>query len=454
MANGQGYVRRRSIFSGLLLIVLGSLWLLHNFRGSSRIWMLLQHWWPLVFILWGVAKLYDHFMAQRTGEAAPPTVSAGEILLVLLSLAVIGGMGIIDYGMRHPGRAGIEFPWEESYSFPETVPDKAIPANARITLRTNRGNITVHGGDAAVLQVTARKSASGSSEEEAKSRAERVHVVVTPTDGGFLIETQGQNDVDSAVEVEMDVHVPKGATLDANTDRGSIQITGVNGNITSEARNGDTEIRQAGGDVSVDSHSGDVRVIGASGNVKVSGRGTQVEISDVKGAATLDGEFFGPLRMARVDKGIHFISSRSDLTVSQLSGRMETSGAGDMGIYDSTGNLTLSTSKRDLTLENVTGRIHVDNRGGNVTVRFPQPPREQVELATQNGDIDFTMPSKSAFDVSALSNKGEISSDFSDSGLRNENRNGNATLEGIFGTKGPKIQLHTTYGTIRLRRGQ
>ncbi|HXQ98017.1 MAG TPA: DUF4097 family beta strand repeat-containing protein [Candidatus Limnocylindrales bacterium] len=454
MANGQVYPRRRSIFSGLLLVLLGLLFLVHNFRGSSRIWFLLEHWWPLVFILWGVAKLYDHFMAQRTGEAAPPTVSAGEVLLVLLLLGVVGSMGIYDYGMNHRGFGGIDFPGEDSYSFSESVPDRSIPANSRISIRTNRGNITVHAEDAAQLQVTARKTAHGFSQDEAQTRAGSVHLAVTPTDGGFIIEPQGQNEVGGSLEVEMDVHVPKGVTLDASTDHGSIQITGVNGSITSEARSGDTEIRQAGGDVSVDSHSGDVRVIGAAGNVKISGRGTQVEISDVKGSATLDGEFYGPIRMSRVDKGIHFISARSDLTVSQLGGRMETTGAGDMGVYDSTGNLTLSTSKRDLTLDNITGRIHVDNRSGNITVRFPQPPREPIELATQSGDIDITMPSKSAFDVSGRADHGEISSDFSDSGLRTESRSGNATIEGIFGSNGPKIQLHTTYGTIRLRRGQ
>jgi DUF4097 and DUF4098 domain-containing protein YvlB len=133
---------------------------------------------------------------------------------------------------------------------------------------------------------------------------------------------------------------------------------------------------------------------------------------------------------------------------------METTGAGDMGVYDSTGNLNLSTSKRDLTLDNISGRIHVDNRTGNITVRFPQPPREPIELATQSGDIDITLPSKSAFDVSGRADRGEISSDFSDSALRTESRSGNSTIEGIFGSNGPKIQLHTTYGTIRLRRGQ
>src|SRR5580704_19122998 len=103
----SGYPRRRSIFSGLLLIIVGGLLLVHELGGHLPAWQLLEKWWPLIFILWGLAKLYDHFMAQRTGQVAPPTISAGEVVLVLLLLAVIGGVGIFDWGSNHPNRGEI-----------------------------------------------------------------------------------------------------------------------------------------------------------------------------------------------------------------------------------------------------------------------------------------------------------------------------------------------------------
>jgi DUF4097 and DUF4098 domain-containing protein YvlB len=451
----SGYPRhRRSIFSGLLLILIGGLFLIHNFGGRLPIWSLLEHWWPLIFILWGLAKLYDHLRAQQTGEVAPPTISAGEILLVLLLLAVVGGAGIFEWGSNHPNRSEILFPWEQSYSFTENVPVVNVPANAQITVRTTRGNITVNADDTPQIRVTARKTATAENESDAQSRADRIHVVVTAANGGFVIEPQGENEAGGAVSTELEVHVPKGVTLNVETDHGIIQISGVGGNITAEGHSGDIEVRQSGGDVSVESHSGDVRVISAGGNVRVSGRGTQVEVSDVQGAVTVDGEFFGPLSFARLSKGIHFVSQRSDVAVTQLSGRMEMTSPGDLGIYDSTGNVTLTTTKRDLTLDNITGKIQLDNHNGNITLRFPQPPHEEIDVTTQSGDIDISMPAKSAFDVSARADRGELDCDFGDLASKIDKQNGNARLDGSVGAHGPKLQLHTTYGTIRLRKGQ
>jgi hypothetical protein len=450
--------RRRSIFSGLLLILVGGLLLSHEFGGSRSAWIILEKWWPLIFILWGLAKLYDHFTAQRTGQAAPPTISAGEVFLVLFVLAVIGGVGIFDWGSNRPNRGDIfSSIWNESFSFTESVPAQTVPARSQITVRTARGNITVTADDTQQISVTARKSANAASESDAQERVNHTHVSVTKTDNGFLVEPQGQNDSDGTIGVELEVHVPKNITLDAKTDRGGVQISGITGNVTVESQRGAIEVRQSGGDVSVDSRndSDDIRVVGAAGNVRVSGRGAQVEISDVQGAVTLDGDYFGSLNFARLTKGIHFVSNRTDLAVSQLTGRVEISNPGDMGIYDSTGSVTLTTTKRDLTLDNVTGKIQVDNRSGNITVRYTDSPKEPLQLTTQSGDIDVTLPAKAVFDVSARAdNNGDISSDFSELQSKIEEQRGNTRLDGSVGTHGPKLDLRTTHATIRIRKGQ
>ncbi|HLB88645.1 MAG TPA: DUF5668 domain-containing protein, partial [Terriglobales bacterium] len=80
MTNGRP--RRRSIFTGVVLIVLGLIFLAQNFRGEFGFWRLFSKWWPLLLILWGVAKLIDRLAAQRSGEGAPRTITGGEIFLV------------------------------------------------------------------------------------------------------------------------------------------------------------------------------------------------------------------------------------------------------------------------------------------------------------------------------------------------------------------------------------
>jgi hypothetical protein len=458
MANGLPPRRRRSIFSGLLLILIGALFLARNYGTGSQVWLIMERWWPLIFILWGIAKLYDHFMAQRTGEVAPPTVSAGEVLLVLLLLAVVGGVWIRDWGVNHSDdwfdNGGPFF--GNTYTFTEEVPAQKIPANAHIILRTTRGSITVHAEDAAEIKATARKSARGDNEEEGKNRADQVHIRVSQTDNDVILEPEGENGSSGGtVSVDIDVHVPKGATINADTTHGNIDITGVGGNVTVTGRGGDDAVRQTGGDVSIEAHGGAVTVTGTGGLVRVSGSGNEVEITDTKGVVTVDGEFYGPLRFTNAPKGVRFVSHISDISVGNLAGRMEINGPGDMNITDAPGDASISTSKRDLTLENVTGRIHLENRGGNVTVRFAQPPHDPIDISNHSGDIELTVPEKSSLDVDARAHNGEIETDFGDlSSKITKERNKDAVLEGILGAHGPKIQLITVYGTIRLHKSQ
>ncbi|HEX2711086.1 MAG TPA: DUF5668 domain-containing protein, partial [Candidatus Acidoferrales bacterium] len=102
----SGGRRRRSIFGGLLLILLGALLLLHNLRGYfPDLLGLFSRWWPVLLILWGLAKLYDHLMAQRTGQAAPRTISRGDVLLVILMVALVGSVAAHE---RFHGRDGMD----------------------------------------------------------------------------------------------------------------------------------------------------------------------------------------------------------------------------------------------------------------------------------------------------------------------------------------------------------
>ncbi len=450
MTNGRP--RRRSIFSGVLLILLGGLLLIHNFVANFRLWDLFSRWWPVLLILWGLAKLYDHLVARRTGEPTPSAITGGEILLVIVLVGLVGTLGGIEWLHQHGDVGEFQWPpWEQPYSFSEEVPAKAIPADSRITIRTDRGDITVHSEETAEIRVLARKMLGGPSESEAQKRARQVSVVIVETGGSYEVRPQAQNERGERVQVDLDVHVPKQASVTARTGHGNLQITGLAGSVTAEAQSGNIEVRDTGSDVSAEAKRGDVHIVGVRGNVKLSGRGGQIEIADVKGEAAIEGEFYGPIRIEKVAKGARFVSRRTDLTVSQLSGRIET-GSGKLAISDAPGNVSLVTRKYDIVLENVGGRIHIEDRDGDVELHFPQPPREDVEVTDESGSIELVLPPKSSFEVRAESRSGDIDSEFHDPALKQTEDQGNSKLEGRLGTKGPQIRLRTSYGTIRLRK--
>ncbi len=450
MSDGQR--RPASIFTGLVLLLFGVLFLVRNFRGDLGIGHILAKWWPLLLIFWGLIKLYERMAAQRQGTTAPRTITGGEILLVLGLLCLVGLVATYEWGKQHvrPGDMPDIF-GGNTYTFDLNVPAKPVPPNARIAVRTTRGDITIRAEDTAELQVTATKRTSAWSESEAERMAAPVTVVIEQTADGYDVHPQGGESESGRVGMDIEVRVPVKAVVSARNQRGDIQVIGVGGSVTVNNQRGDIEVRDSA-DVSVDMNRGDVKVSDTKGNVKISGRGGEVEVLNASGSLTLNGEFFGPIRAEKVAKGVRFVSQHTDLTVSQLSGRLETS-SGNLELMDAPGNVILRTTSKDISMENVGGKVQIENRGGNIELRFSQPPKDDIAITNASAGITLTLPSSASFEILADSHSGEIDSEFSGGGLKQtEDGKGNFHLEGKVGARGPKITLKTTYGQINIRK--
>jgi len=450
MSNGPR--RPASIFSGFVLLLFGVLFLLRNVRGDLGIGHIFATWWPLLLILWGLVKLYERMAAQRQGTTAPRTISAGEVFLVLGLLSLVGLIvlkekvpGIVVNDEELHGILG------NRYTFDVNVPPKAVPPNARIAVRATRGDITIRAEDTAEVRVTATKRVNAWSESEAEHLAAPVTVVIEQTADGFDVHPQGVESESGRVGMDIEVRVPMKAVVSARNQRGDIQVTGVAGSVTVNNQRGDVEIRDSA-DVSVDMNRGDLKVSDTKGNVRISGRGGEVEVLNATGSMTLNGEFFGPIRAEKISKGVRFVSQRTDLTVSQLSGRLETA-SGNLELVDAPGNVTLRTHSKDISMENVGGKVQIENRGGNIELRFSQQPKDDISVTNENAGLTLTLPSSANFELLADSHSGEIDSEFSGGGLKHaEDDKGNSHLEGKVGVRGPRITLKTTYGPITIRK--
>src|SRR5216683_1686329 len=279
-------LRRRgsSLFPGLLLLFVGLLLLLHNYRGLGIV-DVLGHWWPLILIFWGAVKLYERMAASRSGDPGAAKITAGEVFLVLGLLSLLGIVVAAEYFRGNiPGHFR---EWGNSFDF-----DVAVPKKASLTIRNEKGDITV-------------------------------------------------------ADMAKPVSVANGV--------------------------GDVEIRGTNGDVSIDTRKSDIKISDTKGSIKISGRGGEINVSGATGGLTIEGEFYGAIRADKVAKGVRFISQRTDLTLTQLAGHMEAS-PGNLEIFDAPGNLNVR-SQDDITLENAGGKVKVDNRRGNVEVRFSVPPK-------------------------------------------------------------------------------
>jgi DUF4097 and DUF4098 domain-containing protein YvlB len=444
--------RGKSIFPGLALLVVGALLLLHNYRGLDLRY-LLHHWWPLIFIFWGAIKLFERTAASRSGEP-PARISGGEIFLVLGLLSILGIVVAVDYAKSRVSGNYDDWGITNSFDFDLEGPAPVtVPADARITIRNGRGDISVRSSDEPRIRVSGQKSAKAWNEKDAQRMASAVSVEVVQNGDGYEIRSITTGGGNSRVSIDMDIAVPKKASLTIRGERGDVTVSDMEKPVSVTTQAGDIDIRDTAGDVTIETRKGAVKVSDTKGNVKLSGRGGEINVSGATGGLTIDGEFYGPIRADKIAKGVRFLSQRTDLTLSQLTGHME-AGSGNLEIADAPGNLSLRTNSYDVNIENASGKVKVENRNGNVEVRFSFPPKEDVEITNSSAPINLSIPASSSFELLADCHSGDIDSEFqADSLAQTSPKPGDSHLEGKYGSgRGPKITLKTSYGSISLHK--
>src|SRR6266478_2567715 len=427
--------RGSSVFSGLLLIFIGLLLLLHNYRGFD-LTSFFGRWWPLILIFWGAIKIYERTAGTRGSQPGASRITSGEVFLVLGVLALVGVVVGVDQARQHlPGMGDFDFPGHEAFASSIDVAPNPVPANARVTVRGGRGDIVVRASDEREIRVSGKVSVKSWNENSAKKVSEQVSAEIVQNGDGFEVRPTGVGGGGSRVSVDLDVTVPKKAA------------------VTIHSENGDIEVRGTAGDVSMDMRHGDAKISDVKGDVRISGRGGSVEVVNASGSFTINGEFVGPIRADKVAKGVRFVSHRTDLTLTQLSGHMEAA-SGNLEVVDAPGNLNVRTRDEDITIENAGGKIKIEDRNGNIQVRFSSPPKDDIEITNASAAITLTLPESSSFEILADCHSGEIDSEFESESLKKTStESGDSHLEGKYGRgRAPKIILKTSYGSISIHK--
>jgi len=444
--------RTSGIFTGLVLLIVGTLLLLHNYRGLELTEVL--HWWPLALIFLGAIKLYERTVASRSDDPGSARITGGEILLVVGVITLLSCVVGVEYIKGKVGSRDFPIPMSgDAYPFDLDVAPQNVPANARITVRGGRGDITVRAADTPEIRVAGKKNVHAWNENDAQRRAAPVSVEIVQNGDGYEIHPTGSGAGDSRVNIDMDIQIPKKATLTVRNEKGDITVSDMTTPVSVASASGDVEVRDTASDVTIEMHKGDVKVSDTKGDIKISGKGGQVDVTSATGSFTLDGEFYGPIRADKVAKGLRFISQRTDLTLTSLTGHMEAS-SGNLEIVDAPGDITLRTNRYSVTIENATGKVKVDNRDGDVELRFSSAPKADIEVTNTNASISLTLPESASFNILSDCHSCDIESEFSADTLKKTSvESGDSHLEGKYGAaRGPKISLKTSYGAISIHK--
>jgi DUF4097 and DUF4098 domain-containing protein YvlB len=326
----------------------------------------------------------------------------------------------------------------------------AFPAGSSLRVANDRGDIKVTpSNDDQVHVVTNYVVVARSDGDAQKMRGAR-----TPTfsnEGSILVLSSiGTRGVENAnyARVNMEVQVPRKASVDLQTMRGDVRVIGRDGDVKIQTSRGDTQVEDVNGKAEVHARHGDFVARKISGDVSIEGSVNDCTVADVGGQVELRGDYYGSISVSRVPKPVRFNSSRTDLEIAKLDGEMRME-SGDLHISSMAGPVTLRTRSKDIHFDSLTGDLTLDDSNGEVEVHV-KAPVGNIDINDRNGQVRITLPDKANFSVDAETRNGEIRSDFSE--IKTENVRDINHASGRVGTGGGTVRLRTEHGDIEIRK--
>lgn len=158
------------------------------------------------------------------------TAQIAAIALVTLGLAAcdiaVNGEGGLHLGIGAQARDE----WSRTYT---------LGAGARLELINVNGRITAEASDGNAVDVKAERIGKGASDEAAKDALARLEMREEVGDNRVRIEVRAPRfSGASGHEVKWTIKVPKGVAVDLRTVNGTVEITGLQGDVRARSTNG------------------------------------------------------------------------------------------------------------------------------------------------------------------------------------------------------------------------
>ena len=447
---------RGSVVGPLILIVIGALFLMHTISPEFRVWDLVGRGWPFLLILWGGLQIIEITARVLRGRPLPVNgiSGGGWVLVVLICLA-----GLTVWEVRRPDawwrRAGFEesveaFGEGHDYTIPSIT--KTTGKTPHIVIEGFRGDAKITGGDDTdAVSVSGHKTVQSFDEKEADQADKRTPVEIAMQGNTVTIRcNQDKSNTQTRITSDLEISVPKGASVEATGTRGDFDITSINGDIDLSSDNAGVHLEDVAGNVKVDTGQSDViRCINVTGAVELHGHGADIDLETIAGQVTIDGEFGGTLTLRELKKPVRIENFHTELDLQQVNGEVRLD-RGSLNMEDVIGPVKLTTRSTDVTINGFTDALEMAVEKGDVDVRPEHLPLGKMIVHTRSGNIELALPQSAAFALTAATNHGEVDNQFGDA-LKERAEGRGARLEGSIGS-GPDVNLQTDRGTITVRK--
>ncbi|MBN2339722.1 MAG: DUF4097 family beta strand repeat protein [Acidobacteria bacterium] len=445
-------VMRGGLAAGVVLILFGALFLVHNLYAPFSVWRLLARYWPLLLVGFGLWRLWGHFTwrpgapeAEAAGAPAarpkaprPPSLlgallwtslgllffahnlGAGPDVWQLASrwwplLLILLGIGkLVDYALHREGvavRAG-----ELVGILALVLAGSAVSRLEKSPIREIMRDARIEIGEARVRPGEWLGTSHAYSEDRSYPQ-ERVRPVRIENSYGSVSVLPGP-DGEISVRLGKVIFAPE---AEAAGIAGEIRLETAEG-----APGGDAFVIRTNRDLLAD------RKLRFHTNLEVRVPGkTRVEVRNA----------FGEIRVSDIHGGLDLATTHRGIEVA-----------------DSTGPFTLSTRYAETRLTNLEGDVQLDSRGkvyaenirGNMTVKDEYSPVELVHIegALTLSGVDGSIRVENVSGPAVIEARGaQVTARALKGGLRLAASHARADLAGI----GAGLFVESRYGTLTLK---
>jgi len=458
-------MRRGSLVGPLLLIGIGGLFLARNVVPDLPLIDYLAQYWPFLLILWGALRMFEIAVWSVRGTPLPRVgVSGGEwVLVVFLCMFGLSLHAVRGFTSWLP-RAGFEWGglevFGESYEYPISA-EATATATPRIVIDGFQGSARIVGGDGTAVKVTGHQTVrsmdqatadrtSKDTRVEVTNQGTEIHVRVIQSQGD-IFDGKDRSPFRRRVSADLDIAVPRGATIIGTGRNGDFDVSGVTGAVEINGGNSSVRLENIGGEVRLDLEGSDlVRAVNLKGGFELKGRGNDIDLEKIAGQVTVDGSWGGLIQFRELSKPIRWKSPSTEINAQALPGELRMT-IGDITLDRVTGPLKIESSRpKDVAISDVSGSTDIRLQRGDIRLSTTSGTVSPTTVRLEAGNVELSLPENAKFNLNASTDRGEGFSDFGAGIRQDSNGRRGATIIGTTG--GPAIEVRVNRGDITLRR--
>lgn len=496
----------RSPLAGMLLIIVGVLFLATRVQPGLNALQVYGGYWVLLLVVFASVELVRYYSHRHT-EGPPPRVFTPMRVLVVLLIVVTGVFASrvankpsLLSALRLPGfLSGLrDSVVGAAYTFTDQpVLNDDIRPGMIVSVNNSYGSVKVTGGGSTV-RATLAKGVRGWSQKDARKIADRIRLLVNQTADGLTITTN-RDQVNEQFTTDIQIEVPSYIGVSITDSYGSVTASGIQGGLTATVSYGGADLTGIKGDVNLSlsycevnasNIEGDLTVAGAkrarisnvTGAVELTASTASngaVELHDISGHVRVNAPFcrivaqgldqtaelntehasvdvsraanlvidapHSDVRAKNINGDLRVLSSNSNLQLSSIAGELEVQAQRtSVNAEDVEGRIAIETTHGDVVVKNFFKDVRVETSYRNVTLTTALEPAGDIDIQNNHGQIKLVLPQSSRFHLDAESANGRIQP----IGFSQLERGVSNSLVGELGLNGPTIKLRTSYKNI------